>query len=235
MTIVSALTTYNVNSNKIRLGIQRDGGYVINELLLTHATKLITLGYGNEDSFEIDWYERKHTAIDIYDGTCGCGNICNRYQHLMGNTLNYYNVNVGTQDGYKSLTEILANESGVLLKVDIEGGEYSIFNNINFDTQAGILIELHNLESTDNRQKIISLLENEFKNFVLFHIHANSYGGVFELDGIQFPHTLEISLINKSLVKEMTVDTATYPLPDLDFSNGGGTDIALPWVNTCPP
>jgi hypothetical protein len=233
--IISALTVYDVTSNKLRLGIHRDGGYVINEAILSNTKKLVTLGYGGEDSFENDWYERTHTPIDIYDGTCHCGNICNKYSDLMGSTLNYYNINVGNQDNQKSLSDVLNNHPDVLLKVDIEGGEYSVFDNINFDYATGILIELHNLEQEANRQKIISLLQNEFKEFILFHVHANAYGGTFNLNGVEFPHTLEISLINKKLVSNISIDTATYPITGIDFSNNGGADILLPWVNTCQP
>jgi hypothetical protein len=230
--LAHSLVIYDVASPKIRLGCGSDGGYIINQALLENSNRLVTLGYGNEDSFEIDWYERTNTAIDIYDGTCTCGTICNRYPNLMGSTLHYHNRNVGNAPGNIPLSEILQNKSGVLLKVDIEGGEYSVFDSMDFSSQSGVLIEFHTLHIEHNRNKFAALLENELRAFLPFHIHANNWTGEFDLDGVQFPQTVEISLINKALVSTSKVDSAIYPIVGLDFPNNVTMhEISLPWVN----
>jgi hypothetical protein len=231
--LIQTLTVYDVGIPKKRLGRKEDGGYVINELLLNKSKRLITLGYGNEDSFEIDWYEITNTPIDIYDGTCTCRTICDRYQNLLGSVLNYHQQNVGDGGGHIKLEEILRYTTGGLLKVDIEGGEYTAFNDIDLSLQTGVLIEFHNLHESANRNRIISLLSNELKEFVLFHIHANNWTGTFNLDGIQFPQTIEVSLIHQSLIPYKKVDKASYPISELDFPNNNiSAEISLPWVNT---
>ncbi len=228
---------YDVGSDKLRLGRDSDGGYIINQTLLNNSSKLITLGYGNEDSFEIDWYKKTNTPIDIYDGTCTCQGICNLYPELLGNTLNYYQQNVGNYSGQIPLSHIIETApTNSLLKVDIEGGEYSVFDNIDLSSHSGILIEFHNLDNAVNRFKLSSLITNEFSPFLLFHIHANNWTDTFELEEggiIMFPQTIEIYLINKKLVSNSTVDISYYPIDGLDKPNHSGRkEISLPWVNS---
>jgi hypothetical protein len=217
--IISALIPYDVDSPKIRLGHNQDGGYIVNDLLLTNASKLITFGYGNEDTFEIDWYEKTNTPIDIYDGTCVCGTICHKYPQLLGSTLNYHQRNVGNAHGNIPVSDILRSTHRALLKIDIEGAEYSALDAIDFSNQAGVLLEFHDLHYTHNREKLVSLLSNELQSFVLFHIHANNWTGTFDLNGVQFPQTIEISMIHEVLVSRKSIDTAVYPIYKLDYPN----------------
>lgn len=231
--MIKELAVYNVGPAKLRLGKQSDGGYIINDRILSNSKKLITLGYGDEDSFEVDWFNRTKRYVDIYDGTCECGFICREYSHLVGSLIKYYNRNVGTGINLISLTEILENETDCLLKVDIEGGEYTLFDGVDCSKQTGILIEVHNLQLEQNREKLFKLLQNELKDFVLFHVHGNCWGSTFTLEGVEFPETLELSFINKKLVSDISLDSSSYPIEGLDYPNRSGSqDIPLPWVNS---
>jgi len=236
MEIISSLTVYDVGSDKLRFGNNSDGGYIVNQILINESSKLITLGYGSDGSFEIDWYEETRTPIDIYDGTCECKDICDRYPELLGSKINYYQQNIGNHAGQIPLTSILENSpNNTLLKVDIEGGEYNVFDTLDLSRCTGIFIEFHNLNSITNRNKLISLMQTEFSPFLLFHIHANNWSGTFRLDdtNIDFPNTIEISLINKKFVHNSTVDLNSYPITGLDYPNRHGVqEIQLSWVNS---
>ena len=80
MNFISALTVYNVNSNKIRIGNIYDGGYIINDLIVSNTKRLISVGIGAEDAFELQWAEQyPNCVIEAYDGTYSCNNLCNKF------------------------------------------------------------------------------------------------------------------------------------------------------------
>ena len=61
------------------------------------------------------------------------------------------------------------------------------------------------------------------EHFLLCHIHGNNYGGNFEYiqkdKTYTMPHFLEITFINKNLVKEYDVDKKSFPDAYLDRKN----------------
>jgi hypothetical protein len=225
--LINILTPKNVHSEKFRIGPLRDGGYVLNALLENSARKLISMGYGGSDAFEVEWYETYNTPIDIYDGTCGCLGICNKFPDSVGTSIRYIQQNVGYEEGYVSVQDILRNERDVLLKVDIEGSEYTAFDNVDFSNQVGLLLEVHALHIDVYQQKFIHLMNNEFGCFELFHVHANTHGGQFAVGSVAMPTTYELSFVNKRLVHEVSDDTSSYPVHGLDYANDG-TDNDLP-------
>lgn len=60
---------YNINSPKIRLGSQSDGGYVVPELILEKCTSLLTYGYGGDKSYEDAFIAKYDKPNYIFDHT----------------------------------------------------------------------------------------------------------------------------------------------------------------------
>lgn len=228
--LIEKLTPKNVHSNKFRLGPNRDGGYIINDLIAQHTKKLITIGYGNSEGFEVEWYEKYNTPIDIYDGTCDCDYICTKFANDIGSKINYYKQNVGYEKENVSVNNILQNETNVLLKVDIEGSEYDAFRNTDLSNVTGVLLEVHALHYEPHQVKFIELMNTEFNHFELFHIHANNHGGSFRAKASIIPTTYELSLVNKQLVTNISDDASIYPINGLDFANDG-SDVDMPITN----
>lgn len=222
--LINKLTPKNVHSKKFRLGPNRDGGYVLNELLIENTKKLICMGYGGSDAFEMEWFSTYKTPIDIYDGTCGCLGICNEFPDEVGKAINYFQQNVGYDDGYISIKDILKNEQDALLKVDIEASEYTAFDGLDLSNQTGLLLEIHLLQTEQYRNKFIDLMNNEFSCFELFHVHANNHGGSFGVGNVSMPTTYELSMVNKKLVMELSEDTSNYPIRGLDYANDGSNN-----------
>ena len=114
-----------------------------------------------------------------------------------------------------SINEAIRDKNNVLLKIDIEGDEYNILNDVdkNFDRLNLLIIEFHDLQK--NLIKIKEFLENtQMKNI---HINANNYGMI---DKTGIPQVIEMTLINpkKFEIKNKKVDWK-YPLKGLDFKN----------------
>jgi hypothetical protein len=242
MNIVEALRTYNVSSPKIRIGNEHDGGYVVNELITAHTKKLISIGMGNDDGFERAWFSKYQTEIEAYDGTYPCQTICSLYHEHVNKKIFYVKHNVGYGESLIPLNTIVDGKPDVLLKVDVEGAEYEIFDNIKLETVTGLILEVHDLHVTEKQTKLIELIKNNFSNLMLFHIHGNSWANTFTLNlsrtGIrglelkEFPYVMELCFINKQLVHQYELETTTFPIAQLDTSNNCDvSDIDLYWVN----
>jgi hypothetical protein len=242
--IIEALNVYNVFSPKVRLGNNSDGGYIINETIAEVATKLISVGMGLEDSFERDWFKRYKLPIEAYDGTCGCQTLCSEFKDNVNKDIFYVKQNVGYDEGNMPINVLLDRKSDILLKVDAEGSEYTMFDNVKLGSNiAGFILEVHDIHVREHREKLISLIENQFSDLLLFHIHGNSWAPTFDLDISKMqnnavivknvPMVLELSFINKRLLSNWELDTSTYPIAGLDYSNKEGVvDIGLPWINS---
>ena len=102
------------------------------------------------------------------------------------------------------------------LKVDIEGDEYKIINDIikNSEKINFLIIEFHqigikNKTFIDNTKKI-----TEF--FDIVHLHGNNHEKVMK-DGL--PDVLEITFVNKNNNLNYVNFPKNFPIDDLDFPN----------------
>ena len=125
------------------------------------------------------------------------------------NSINFEEIN---------LNELKDNDQ-VFLKIDIEGSEYEILDQIVSIKKKiqGIVIEFH--EVTSNLDKIKNFLKAIEDDLKLVHIHANNYS-LKEFD--QFPDAIELTISNikkLSNKKQRTSESHEYPLEGLDFPN----------------
>src|SRR6056300_522783 len=197
--------------NLIRLGNKFDGGYVIDKRVIDKTETIIACGLNDEWSFEKAFQnknKRINKLINIID-----------YYFFFKNKNKHFKKKI-VKNSINKLSEISINEAirdknNVLLKIDIEGDEYNILNDVdkNFDRLNLLIIEFHDLQK--NLIKIKEFLENtQMKNI---HINANNYGMI---DETGIPQVIEMTLINpkKFEIKNKKVDWK-YPLKELDFKN----------------
>jgi hypothetical protein len=241
---------------KERVGRNWDGGYVLESNSLAQVEVVYSYGVGWELSFEKALYERTHKTIRLFDPTLfDMGNIpiqskrglywLGRYfakvvyfksillsLPLRGYGLRFYNEGIAkSKNGkYNSFTNHLAEfgDEGkkVLLKMDIEGGEYEMFEDEKFQKSLNnvvqIAMELHDLETELPRvEKMVKRLADRFS---VVHFHANNYGYLFEARGKKVPSVIELTFLNNAYLPQRIVDTAKLPVPGLDYPN----NMALP-------
>jgi hypothetical protein len=114
-----------------------------------------------------------------------------------------------------------------LLKMDIEGSEYEVIDDIVRHQRRirCLAAEFHELDTrtADFNAAVSSLREH----FALVHIHGNNYGAYD--DHIDFPVSAELTFVNKSLIKRpLALATCSYPRPGLDVPNNPAiADYAL--------
>lgn len=104
----------------------------------------------------------------------------------------------------------------IFLKIDIEGSEYRIIDDIlrHAPQITGIAIEFHD---TDHLRLVFyDSVQKLLRNFEIAHIHGNNCSPC-AADGL--PDALEISFINKSLVPAGLSRQSSLPLEGLDVSN----------------
>ena len=104
-------------------------------------------------------------------------------------------------------------KSNHILKIDIEGSEYKIIEQIvGLNSQIAILIiEFHNI--LDKKDVFKSSLDLLKLNFLLIHTHANNYG---RIDNSLIPNVCEFTFINKSIY---TTNKKVTMLPRLDLDS----------------
>ena len=132
----------------------------------------------------------------------------------------FYLKKIGKCKNCLSLKSIIENhledEDRLFLKIDIEGYEYDILEDIinNKKNIQGVVIEFHRV--TKNLDKIVNFITELNSELYLVHIHANNYT-VKELN--QFPEAIELTFSKKTLHPLSKFNDREYPIKYLDYPN----------------
>ena len=119
-----------------------------------------------------------------------------------------------------TVSDALARVAGrgpVFLKIDIEGSEYRIMDDVleNANAVGAIAIEFHDLDVYPERfNETVAAMSRDFH---VVHVHANNYA---DLSPFGFPGAIELTFINKRMVThEPVIAAQRYPVPGLDQPN----------------
>ena len=233
----------------IRFGRKFDGGYLVCSDATKQIDNLITLGVGDDISFEIDMEKSSSLkSVHMYDYTVNhflfiriilkylrrlltFRTKVDNFTYSIMNYVNFIKFNNKKNvflykqkvvDEIKDKTDIDLNNifkkiksNKNLLKIDIEGNEYSIIEQIsqNSSNIKMLIIEFHFIK---NKKKLFTdSVKKLLDNFDIIHIHANNY---FELENNDtFFEVLEITFVNKEINKFKDDLRYNFPLKDLDF------------------
>jgi len=238
---------YSKKKNLLRLGPDRDGGYILDKRIINKINLIITCGLNDDWEFEKHFIKIKpKTKLIAYDHT-----VNNDFwlKRLLKDTINFfllkkiriwkiisifkfldyyfffkdrnkhYKLKVGNKNIPNkeiNLKNILKKKNEVLLKIDIEGGEYLILDDIckNFNKINCLIIEFHNIKK--NLEKIKKFIK-KIKNLKIIHIHGNN---IQNLDRYGYPYGLEITFINDKKVNlSKRKNLSKYPIKGIDFPN----------------
>jgi len=218
----------------IRLGKDNDGGYLVGKNTISKTKFLVSLGIGDDCSFEKDFL-KINDRINIYcydryplGKNYFIKEIIKSFFILDFKNINHFiNVKkdykkVFKNDGvkkrlirYKSLTKIIHENKlnfDTFLKVDIEGAEYRILDDIleyqNIFT--GIVIEFHNVDF--HKEKIKSFIDN--LKLDLTHIHANN-SSIIDMEND--PTCIELTFEKNPLIISENLDLP-HPLDQKSLS-----------------
>jgi len=120
-----------------------------------------------------------------------------------------------------TINEILKDHDNLILKIDIEGDEYNILNQIlkNSKKINALLIEFHDIQK--NMRLIKKFIEKSNK-LKLVHIHANNYQCI---DKDIDPSVIELTFTNIEKIRfEQIITKKKYPIENLDYKNSHRKD-----------
>ena len=222
---------YDIDSKRIRLGIESDGGYVLNRKLLSMVDVLYSYGVGSDVSFEFEFNDVTRKEVRMYDHTIKSAPFSSNKKKIFlkkeGLSLRR------TQFSNDFLSHVEQNghkDKNVLLKIDIEGYELEYFSrplsNYFREHVLGIILEVHDLDLEEKQKKCIAMLKNLENDYVINHTHGNNFSTIFKYNSL-FPKALELTFMNRRIVNEFNLSKEKFPIKGLDFPN----NESLPDIN----
>lgn len=230
----ACLTVYDYD-NKIRLGDNGDGGYVITDIGNKYDC-YISCGVSNEESFSRDFikkYNMNKSNSFAFDGTI------EDYPYEFTKDITFIKKNIGdvNNDHVTNLDFIFEKYNNIFLKMDIEGWEFQWLLQLTSDKLKKfkqIAIEVHGVnDDTWNftQKDKINCFNKINEQFYLIHVHGNTNSG----KNNKIPDVLELTYLNNSeFDKEPDKNNKELPNKDLDFGNSNVVDYDLnfyPFVN----
>ena len=100
--------------------------------------------------------------------------------------------------------EGVADKRNIILKVDIEGDEWSVFDAVPMESLSRVsqlIVELHNFQNAWQSEwcaKALNVLRRLRTVFTPIHLHGNNCAGFCQIGGSAFPCVLEITYVRTS-------------------------------------
>ena len=225
------------NYELVRLGRSNDGGYLIGKNSIKNSEYLISMGLDLDWSFEEDFKKRNDKLNvlcfdDKLDKKFIFKNIVmqlllilfnQNFKYLISLVKNYFKLSIFIKKvtyqkkkiTYGDISKIQNNIDNIFFKIDIEGSEYRILDElIKIKNKiTGIAIEFHDIDL--HLTKIENFIDNI--GLKLIHIHPNNFGG---LDKFGNPYLLELTFEKEPVILH---DTNVLP-HKYDMKNDPDTD-----------
>lgn len=168
----------------IRLGKDNDGGYIVNRDDVLNAKQLLSLGVGEDITFEKHFYEVNDCPIISYDAN---ENTDKHSSFFVGNK-HHFKKNINKDISFESIQI----PERTFIKCDIDGDEYQILPNIIKKSKniIGMAFEFHDVHEFENYNDLTNFISKIDQKIV--HVHINNYTYLKTDQGI-IPTVIEIS------------------------------------------
>jgi hypothetical protein len=225
---IELFKVYRVD-NKIRLGSNIDGGYVIGHLDILYDG-YITAGIAGNDDFTVDFLNKYNVNLKdcfAFDGTI------EKIPTNLIDKVTFIKKNIGNTNDDKTtnLDALMKSYNNIFVKMDIEGGEWPwllSMNNAKLNNIAQLVIELHGITDVSwhgitvnsfncdcaAKTNCLRMLSD---THYLVHAHGNNADLVAK-NGL--PNVIELVYINKKNFHEIPqLNSTPLPIKGLDFPN----------------
>lgn len=223
------LTVYKSPFQKIRLGKDNDGGYIIAEISNANYKIFLSGGLGKDISFEEDFIKKyPNIPTFAFDGTIN--SLPKENEHI---TFIKKNIDFKNSENLTNLHDLINVNDNIFVKMDIEGGEIPwikslVENQMNKFEQ--IVIEFHFPFS----KREVEVFDKINKNHYLIHFHGNNCCGVRNHMNTIIPNVFECTYLHKKYFTEI-LELNKEPIPgNLDMKNTQNKEIYInypPFVN----
>lgn len=207
--IISLLSPKNVpNIPFVRKGRNHDGGYVMLDSGLENAVAY-SLGIGNDVSWDLALTE---LGCDIfqYDHTIAALPVLHKSFH-------WFPIAIGEvtlpDRSMATLSDLVkynghTNRNDIILKVDIEGSEWSILpcQAEIMELFSQIIVEFHRFSSRDlinpaikieELDSRISVLQKLNQTHQVVHVHGNNFAPIGIMGGVPLPDVMEVTYVRR--------------------------------------
>ena len=174
----------------IRVGGEHDGGYVMHNNFSVRGA--ISVGVGRDISWDVGMVEHG-VCVDAFDHT-----VRGLPERVEG--VAFHKVGLGPGPHCISLNEmarITTGDADAIVKIDIEGAEWTALEDADFDQFTQVLVELHQLDCVATDDRLRHLLQRLYETHVPVHVHANNYDTVFRLEDLWFCRALEVTFVRR--------------------------------------
>lgn len=241
----NSIKIYDVGYTKVRLGNKRDGGYIVLDEICKKSKVLYSYGVSDDISFEEDFQNKyRDNKVRLFDHTINDINTTNPHLYFLKEGLAaQQSPNLNTIENHMEYFGDTFVENKTL-KIDIEWNEWNFFENLSIKTLQKfdqILCEFHTVPVvykdshspyfTNFHREIYSninglmfkrykeIMEKVTKYYIPFHVHINNSIQPVNVDGISIPSLVELSLVNRDLIKNFSLSKEKYPIEGLDYPN----------------
>lgn len=232
-----------VNTKLIRKGRPNDGGYVMVDTGLENVVAY-SLGINDDVSWDLDMAQLG-CQIFQYDHTIDA--LPQQHPHF-----HWFKTGIAARPSADGVLQPLgdlitrnghAGRRDIILKMDIEGYEWDVFDSMDPTTLeqfSQIVLEMHTLAlaGPDLQTKIVSVLEKLHASHQSVHVHANNHGYFGIVGGVPLSDTLEVTYVRRddhSFTESRRVFPTEMDMPcrrDMpDFFLGALGALPAPQVN----
>ena len=189
----------------IRLGKDNDGGYLVNKQDIVKSKNLLSLGIGEDWSFEKDFLSINDCSINAYDQSLNTSLLQSKddlqiaYNEFFTGNKVHVEKNIGV--GYNEIQfNTIATNPDTFLKCDIEGAEYNILDDLIIHTKlfTGMVLEFHEINKPENYSSLINFISKV--DHKLLHVHVNNYF-YYKTDNGCIPDILELSFTSSTNIR----------------------------------
>jgi hypothetical protein len=189
-----------VGVNKVRVGRNFDGGYVLLDDFAGVGAAL-SFGVSDDASWDLSIAQR-NIPVHQFDHTIDRGPI----EHPL---ISFHKIAVAAVDapGALSLGSIVDRHLGgcdrAILKIDIEGDEWQVFktaSSATLDRFTQIVCEFHKLEQLGDyghTELFRAALDKLRQHFEVVHVHGNNAMPMVNVSNVTLPALLEVTFANR--------------------------------------
>ena len=208
-------------SDLCRIGSKHDGGYVM--LPPGQSGIAYSLGIDTNADWDLDMAARGFQVWQ-YDGSVNAPPVEHPLFHfeplfIYGSEGTIPRENAGKS---KTLSQAISDnghaaEKSIILKMDIEGGEWSVFEHLPVDTLkmfSQVVVELHiHLTDLIRLPSYTALLNKIRRTHMPFHVHANNARKPMDFGTEKFEFLLEVSYVRRDDYPAFALCEDFYPTP----------------------
>jgi hypothetical protein len=229
LNLLSNITPRQVTGfDKIRMGRDGDGGYVLlNDF--TNVFAALSFGISTDCSWDTDIAAR---GIDVYqyDHTVAAPPTANPRFHFFKKRLAAL-VSAQSETLGSTLARLPASDRHVILKIDIEGSEWDVFDAATVEELARfsqVVGEFHGFSNAldaawrERAQRVMTKLRSVFE---VVHVHGNNCSPLHIVANIAIPEALELTFANREIYTCLETN-GVFPT-GIDQPNWGDLDIFL--------